>query len=190
MSDRNKFILALMLLLGGVALGLWQWNLMQANKISTQNYHLEANNLRAIKSELIDQYQGIKADVLVSRMSAEQDLNLVFPTNENITDLNRLFDDFAVRNNFKSNPFFISTISYGSVTEDVEKNYRVVPVSINMKTSKSNMVEFLEFVNDSGSLKSGVRLMSVEDLNVIYPTDFGGEYNVRMTINAYFSREI
>lgn len=190
MSDRAKFILGLFVILGGVALGLWQGSETQAYQVAISNFNADAQNLRSIKSGLIDQYQEIKGDVLIARVGVERDLAFVFPTDENITDLNRLFDDFSVKNNFKSNPFFISSISYQGVIENEEENYRVLPLSINMASSKSNFLEFLEFINDSGSLKSGVRLMSVEDLNIIYPTEFGGQYNVRMSVNAYFSREI
>ena len=120
-------------------------------------------------------------------ISGEQ-LKLVFPLNEDITNLTRLFEEYEVKNNFETNPFFISNINY--LTPSEEDGYRVLPFSFTVTSSKKNLTEFLEYIESSGSLESEVRLMSIERMSISYPEEFGGEYEVNFSINAYYSRDI
>jgi hypothetical protein len=189
MKDRTKLYIGIFLLLTATAVGVWQWNEMQANLITADELASEASVQNAIKTNLIGDYQDIKVEVDESRVQALQEVDLVFPTDENLTSLTRLFDDFAVTNNFESNPFFISSINYQDA-KDVEAEYRYLPVSLTVDTSSKNLGEFLEFIETSGSLESEVRLMSVEEMTVNYPSEYGGIYNVKFTINAYFSQEL
>ena len=190
MNDRMKLYIGIFLLLVATAVGVWQWNEMSANLIEADSLISEAVTQSAIKDNLIADYQDIKVEVDESRERALQEVDLIFPTEEDITNLTRLFDDFAVMNNFSSNPFFISSINYQASLEVEGEGYRYVPVSLSVNTSSKNLGEFLEFVETSGSLESEVRLMSIEEMTVNYPSEYGGSYNVRFTINAYFSQEI
>ena len=151
-------------------------------------------NLSALtveKERLLNEYQEIKADTLASRTSAEHDLSLVFPIDEGMTDLTRMFDEFAVKNNFQSNPFFISNINYQNASDASDESpYRVLPVSLSVTTSRKNLDKFLDYINDSGSLQSEVRLMNIKSLSLGIPAEYGGTYSARFEINAYFSREI
>lgn len=189
MRDRTKLYIGLFILLGTVALGAWQWNQMQALKITANTLNSESTTLTAIEQTLIEDYQLIKADLASVRETSTQEIEFVFPTDENLTALTRMFDDFAVKNNFSTNPFFISSINYASSQMDAD-GYRYVPVSLNVTASKSNLDEFLDFVENSGSLEGETRLMSVEEMTVGYPVEYGGTYDIKFKINAYFSQEI
>ena len=188
MKDRTKLIAGLVVLLGTVALGFWQWTNMQAHSLQANMLSSEAAELRIEKENLINEYQDIKVEVNTARESAAQGLSLVFPTNEDLTNLTRLFDDFAVKNNFSSNPFFISNLSYKS-SEDID-GYRSLPLTMNLESSSKNLSKFLEFIESSGSLEGEVRLMEVTDMDLSYPDEYGGTYSVRLGINAYYSREL
>lgn len=190
MSDRNKFILGLLILMGAVALGVFEWNEREALLIRADQLNTEALTLTATSDALKDDYEAIKVEVTAARETATQELSVVFPTKEDITVLTRLFDDFAVSNNFDTNPFFISSLSYETVQMAESGNYRYVPVQLSITASKKNLSEFLEYIESSGSLEGEVRLMSVEDLSIEYPDEFGGSYEVQVEINAYFSQEI
>ena len=181
-------MIGLGVLLATVVLGAWQFSVMQAYKIDTDTFKTQAASLVLEKENLINDYQEIKVDVTAARETAEQELAFVFPTEEGLTDLTRLFDDFATKNNFSTNPFFITSINYQDA-KDAE-GYRYVPVSLNVEASSKNLSKFLEFLETSGSLESEIRLMSIEDVNVSYPAEYGGTYSVRFTLNAYFSQDI
>lgn len=190
MQDRTKFIIGLLLLLGVLALGVWQFNVMRAYKIDTDTLNTEASTLTLEKKVLIDEYQEIKVDLADDRESANQSLENVFPTDEDLTILTRMFDDFAVKNNFSSNPFFISSINYQSSVKSADGNYRYVPISLSVKTSEKNLNKFLEYLESSGSLEGKTRLMGIEAMTVNYPSEYGGVYDVKFEIYAYFSQEI
>ncbi len=190
MSNRSKTLLGLTIFFLTLVLSLWQWNVLQAHKIKTESLKTEAANLRLISEELASGYQELKSSVNASRQEENAQLELVFPTHENITTLNRLFDDFAVRNNFESNPFFVSSVTYQNVDLSEDEDYRIVPLNMTVTTSRKNLDKFIEFVTASGSLQNGVRLMSIEQINFQYPEQYGGIYSVKFEIAAYFSREI
>lgn len=189
MKERTKFIIGLFILLGTLALGGWQYNVMQANAIDADRFATEAATLTLEKNQLIEEYQEIKVDVSEARETAAQELDIVLPTDEDLTSLTRLFDDFAVKNNFSANPFFISSINYQTAVA-ADSLYRYVPISMSVTTSKKNLSKFLEMIESSGALEGGTRLMSVEEMNISYPEEYGGTYEVRFVINAYYSREI
>jgi len=186
MNNRHQFILGLVLLIGALGVGVWQFSLMQANIVTTDSMKSQINNLAVEKATLIEEYQSIKTDVAEERDSSAQELALVFPTDENLTSLTRLFDEFATKNNFNSNPFFISNINYKSEVASDDESYFYVPVNLTMTTSKKNLTKFLEYVESSGALEGEVRLMSVEDFTVNYPAEYGGTYDVNMELFAYY----
>ncbi len=187
MSNRNQFIAALLIILITLIGSLWQAGILQSNKIQAESYKRQASNLSVEKNLLIEEYQNIKTSVSNERSSLSQELNIVFPIDEDLTKLTRLFDDFATKNNFNSNPFFISNINYKAAQSYGEEEYFYVPVSMQLNTSKKNLIKFLEYIENSGSFEGQVRLMSIEDLTVSYPLEYGGTYDVNIELNAYFN---
>ncbi len=190
MTNRSKIILGLVIFFTTLILSLWQWNVLQAHNIKIASLKTESANLRLISEELASNYQTLKSTVKESREEQNDQLELVFPTYENLTDLNRLFDDFAVRNNFESNPFFVSNVTYQKAELSEAEDYRIVPINMTVTTSRKNLEKFIEFITGSGSLQNGVRLMSIEQMNFQYPEEYGGAYSVKMVLAAYFSREL
>ena len=160
---------------------------MNANAIQLDTLTDSAGNLRIEKEALFDDYQAIKSEVNTVRESSNQQLERVFPTEEGLTNLNRLFDDFAVKNNFSSNPLFISNIVYQQARKVEDSNYSVVPMVVSVTSSRKNLDKFLEFVEMSGSLESEIRLMSIEEMTLNYPAVYGDSYTARFLIYAYYS---
>jgi hypothetical protein len=189
MKDRTKFIIGLFVLLATIALGVWQWDIMQSHDLRADTFNTQAATLSVQQNSLMSDYQTIKASVDDTRDNAIAELESVFPTEENITDLNRMFDDFAVKNNYANNPFFISSINYQG-EQTTEEGYRYVPANISVTASSKNLGEFMEFIETSGSLEGEVRLMSIEDMSLSYPAEYGGTYEAKFSIKAYFSQDI
>lgn len=190
MNDRNKFIFGLFLILVTVSYGVYQWYERDALNVKADQLSTEASNLTAEIDQLKEAYDAVKVEVTAERETAAQEMAVVFPLDEDLTTLTRLFDTFAVQKNYEGNPFFISSITYGDEEVGETGNYRYLPVRIDFTSSKKNLSKFLEYIETSGSLEGEIRLMSIEDMQITYPTEFGGTYEVQAEINAYFSQAI
>ncbi|QQR54748.1 hypothetical protein IPG41_06205 [Candidatus Peregrinibacteria bacterium] len=188
MNDRHQLFLGLFVFTLTLALGVWQWSELQGMKEQTQALQSEASNLTSFSEELADEYKVIKVDVTAAREETEQALSEVFPVGENLTALTRLFDDYAVKNNFESNPFFISSIQYSTENPDASAaTYRSLTLNLNATASKKNLSKFLEMVENSGSLEASDRLMSVQGLTISYPDEYGGTYALKAELQAYYT---
>lgn len=190
MTDRHKIYIALFIILGTIAYGVWQWSQSSALNVEANQLQTEVTNLTGTSTQLAGDYQDIKKDVSAARATSAQELAQVFPTGENLSDLTRLLDNFSVKNNFENNPFFISQVTYQAPVTPDGALYQYVPVSMDVTTSKKNLSKFLEYVESSGSLEGEVRLMSVQNLTLDYPSEYGGTYDVRIDLNAYFAQDL
>ena len=192
MNDRHQLFIGLFIFMVAIGLGVWQWNELQGINERVVALQTEAGNLRVISSTLADDYKDIKVDVTSAREEKEQALSEVLPLDENITMLTRTFDDYAVKNNFESNPFFIGSIQYASpsASEEVGASYRSTTLDLKADASKRNLSKFLEMIESSGSLEAGTRLMDVDNLTVSYPSEYGGTYELRAEIRAYYAPSI
>ena len=187
MNDRHQLFLGLFVLLCAVLLGVWQWSVLDSLKVEASALQSQASNLVTLSKTLADEYQEIKVEVTAERETNAQELSEVFPNDEDITSLTRLLDDYAVKNNFSSNPFFIESITYQDSITPEGANYRVVSFDVSIEASKKNLSKFFEMIESSGSLEAGVRLMSLEEVDIEYPSEYGGTYSARAEINAYFA---
>lgn len=190
MTDRHKIYIALLIILGTILYGVWQWNQLSTLNVQANQLQSAITNLTTESTQLAGDYQGIKKDVSAARSTSAQELAQVFPTTENLSDLTRLLDNFAVKNNFENNPFFISQVTYQEPTAPDGAMYQYVPVSLSVTSSKKNLSKFLEYVESSGSLEGEVRLMSIQNLTLDYPAQYGGTYDVRIDLNAYFAQSL
>lgn len=187
MENRTQTIAALLILGLAVVFGLWQASVLEAHRITANSLNQEAANLAVVQTQLLEAHKDLKVNVSGSRLQSAQSLSRVFPVKENLTDLTRLLDDFAIKNHFDTNPFFISSLSYQTAQAPEGESYKMTPLVLNVTTSRKNLERFLDFINQSGSLESNVRLMSVESISMAFPEQFGGAYDVTFLINAYFN---
>ncbi len=190
MSNRTKLLIGFFFLLIALALGAWQGSVMYAHLINVKTLNTEAGNLRKTQANLLDQHEDIKFKITEERVESSTELSSVFPTKEEITALNRQFDQFATENDFENNPFFVSDVSYQNASTSENGEYRYIPVSLSVRTSRKNLYKFMDFIQNSGVSESGIRLMSIESLDLNYPAEGQSGFEVRMVLNAYFSREL
>jgi len=187
MQNRHQTTAGLILLGLALVFGLWQGSVMQAHRIAADSLNKQAANLHAVQTQLLEDHKDLKVSVSGSRLQSAQSLSRVFPAKESLTDLTRLLDDFATKNHFETNPFFISSLHYQEAQTSEDGKYSMTPLVLNVTTSRKNLERFLDFIDQSGSLESNVRLMSVESMSMTFPEQFGGAYDVTFLINAYFN---
>lgn len=121
--------------------------------------------------------------------SKNEEIAGVFPSEEDLTSLNRAFDQFELDNNYSNNPVFISSISYKESYEADDGNYMVLPLSMKVDSSEENFYKFLEYIETSGNLDNQVRLMEVTDVSISV-ADSGDDdmISFSLELNAYFQQ--
>jgi hypothetical protein len=144
--------------------------------------------LEVSKNESIRDYQKSKKIHTNELASNEEKLISIFPYEEDITSLTRLLDDFAFKNHYRNNPFFISQLSYGSAIENDGENYRVVPVTLSLETSDKNFYKFLEFVDNSGSMENGIRLLATNGVTLQLADEKSDQMSVQLSLEAYIQK--
>lgn len=113
----------------------------------------------------------------------------VFPQDEDLTSLNRAFDEFSTENNYSNSPFFIGSISYKESTSSADGNYRVLPFSMQITSSEDNFYKFLEYIETSGNLDNRVRLMNVTNVSInLQESDDKDTLSYTLELNAYFQQ--
>ncbi|EKD64012.1 MAG: hypothetical protein ACD_51C00099G0002 [uncultured bacterium] len=113
----------------------------------------------------------------------------VLPLTEDLTSLNRTFDEFSIENNFTNDPFFISSISYSESSESDDGSYMVLPFSIKIESSEDNFYKFLEYIETSGNLDNKVRLMEVVDVSInLSESSEEDLLSFTLELNAYFQK--
>lgn len=127
-------------------------------------------------------YQDAKKMFMDNATVKLDQLETVFPVEEDLTNLTRAFDTFATKNHYTSNPFFVSQLTYGEMTN--KDGYRVLPITMSIECSEKNFYKFLNYIESSGSLDTSVQLMSIYALS-LQMDDEDGTLRVQLSLYAY-----
>ncbi|HCW32137.1 MAG: hypothetical protein UT55_C0031G0005 [Candidatus Peregrinibacteria bacterium GW2011_GWE2_39_6] len=123
-------------------------------------------NLETENSAVTQEYQTTMKTAIDNIITNEQKIKTIFPQQEKITDLTRMLDDFASKNHYSGNPFFINQLTYSEIKDIPEKGYQILPITMTIDTSEYNFAKFLEYIETSGSLETGVPLMAINAISL------------------------
>jgi hypothetical protein len=119
----------------------------------------------------------------------------VFPMEEDYTSLTKVIDAFMYETNTTSNPIFMSDLKFSKARIDANTDYAVLPFSLTLSTTRQNFEAFLKYIESSGSLDNGSRLMDIKSISINFPTKterssgYGSTLmNVSISLNAYFQK--
>jgi len=144
--------------------------------------------------ELSPSYEDELKDRKAKQNKEDLDMQYVLPSEENLNELVKMFENYAISNNTKTDPFVLNNIVFGKATDS--KYNTVLPIRMNLKTTRIKMINFLKFLENSGSFNSSlffqgspVRLMSVDKISM----KIGGEKStdliaLNLELNAYFQK--
>lgn len=140
------------------------------------------------RNALTQLYQSSKKESVSLATVQEEKVAKVFPVKEDLTALTRIFDDFAFQTHYPNNPFFISQLTYGTAQPGGDDAYMVLPITMVVEASERNFEKFLEFVETSGSLEQGTRLLSVNGITMQTADRDTGILRLQLSLNAYLQR--
>ncbi len=191
MHIKTYALLCLVLIL---SMGFYSHKKWQEYSMAKQGIEKNGNFIALMKEEVSNQ----KADFENKKASFDQlnneigkNLKTVFPETDDYTNLTRQIDSFEKELVKKNNPFEVSNIDYQSPVET--DLYRILPLKMNIHSSKDNFTEFLHLVENSGALNSNIRLMDVSSIKLNFEnsaeeSDANDIINFSVQINAYFQK--
>lgn len=185
--------LAFIILAAATVYGVLEFRLYAAEKTAVESNAATIQNLSANRAQAQADLSEIAEAQAQTQEKIRKNLLAILPLDENYTDLTRAFDDFFAANDSQTNPILQSSLRYGIGTAVAGiPGISALPISMNLMSSRDNFFKFLEFIERSGSVDSGARLMSVNSINLNFPAD--GEIiddpkqvlNWTIDMNAYY----
>ncbi len=147
-----------------------------------------AENYTALGTSYNSSFQGVRQATLS-----------VYPSEEQYTKLTQDLDDFINKNNTRFNPVFMSDLKFSKARADKENGYSILPFTLSLQTTKENFEKFLQYVENSGSLDNGSRLIDVRGISINFSANQASAFasgegaaellNVSVSLNAYFQPE-
>lgn len=187
------FFLAFVLVLAAGAYGFLQYQLFVGEKQAI------ADNINRIKL-IASLAEKTEANVKKLRdAQADQQENFrkniasILPPDENYTEFTRQLDEYFARNDKKGNEIFQSSLRFGKGTSvDGVTGVSMLPISMNIESTRDNFLKFLEYVNSSGSFETGTRLMGINSIQLNFPEggevlkDLSQKINFTVDMAAYY----
>ncbi|MCX6734155.1 MAG: hypothetical protein NTX63_05115 [Candidatus Peregrinibacteria bacterium] len=143
-----------------------------------------------------DAYTKVQTDYKDSDESMLKELALVFPSQENYTELTKIFDAYFLENNRTNNPIIATDMQFGTPIADKSGKYNILPISMNITASEANFYKFLSYVQDSGTLSKKLRLLDLKSVQMNFAEDDTGpaganknKIQFRAEIQAYFQKD-
>lgn len=173
-SSNIYFVFALIILAFTVAYGVFQFRLLRAEQLAITDNETRNVSIAAKTDQMKKEYQKLADSHSTTLQDFTKKLEGILPADENYTDLTRAFDNFFAENDRPGNPIFQSTLRFGKGSPLANMpDISVLPVTMNIDATRENFLKFLDFVNESGSLENGRRLMEINSIQLNFPE--GGE---------------
>lgn len=112
-------------------------------------------------------YKALNSNYRKLIVSRDQKIDSILPTDESLTELTRLLEQFFIDNNFPNNPVTLSSLSFAN-SDETEK-YMTLSFTMNLTGTEANFFKLLDFIKDSGNLNTPYRLMAITKVNMVFP---------------------
>jgi Tfp pilus assembly protein PilO len=187
-------VYAVLLLIVALGVGFYifnQWrtyssylDIVAANKEYISALGTEVADEKALYDLNKDEFNGLSAEINTK-------LAMIFPENDNYTDLTRQIDQIEQDLSKRDSPFEISSLDFQAPVQN--ELYSVLPVRMSIRSSSNNFTKFLHLVENSGSLNDQVRLMDISSIRLNFQSrdeEAVGPEIITFTvqINAYFQK--
>jgi hypothetical protein len=177
-----------------VAVGYYSYNNWQQYTEFKTGYEQNQKTISTLRDSVKDEksdfdYAKPGFDNLNDEISKR--LATVFPVDDDYTNLTREIDNYELTLAKKNDPFEIANIDFQSVIET--DSYNVLPLRMNIRSSRDNFTKFLHVVENSGVLDSDVRLMDISSVRLNFESTSDDEsgpeiINFSVQINAYYQK--
>lgn len=161
----HVFVLVLLLIIAGIY-GFLQYQKLAVARDALEKGQTALNALGSTKNKLATQYPIQRKQFYENFAGALKSLKDVYPTEESYTRLAINFDQLFKSLSRSDNPGFLSDLKFGQAQSDAEKDYAVLPINMTFSGTRNNFDAFLNFIENSGDLTDGNRLMDINSINI------------------------
>lgn len=192
-ANNIYFALALIVLAGTVAYGVFQFQFMQAEAQAIDDNTVSLTQLTGTVQKSSVEFKQFAEVRAKKQTELAKKLANILPPDENYTDLTRQLDQYFIDHDKAGNPIFQSSLRFGKGTAFPGlTGVSALSMSMNLEATRDNFYKFLDFVDNSGSLETGTRLMDINSIQLNFPE--GGEVvknlkqdlNFTVEMNAYY----
>ena len=179
--------------------GYRQYGQLTAAQDALEQEQQQVLNLQRSKEKVITQYRDLKTSFDTQFANLIKSLELVYPNDQNYTDMARMFDKFFNENNTQANPVFVSDLRFGQPKIDKDKAYAILPITLSLSGTRNNFDKFLRFIENSGTFEDGTRLMDIRSISMNFTplqesdkTDLNAQQllNVSVSLNSYYQKPV
>lgn len=164
---------------------------MRATSASYEDLH---SSLTVSENRVEEEYLSVREENKELAQQIQNELQFVFPKNENHTVLTRTLDQLSNDLNRSLEPFMMNNLQYMAPKDAEDDGYMVLPLKMTIHSSYNNFFAFLRYVQNSGSLRDKTRLLDMPSIviNFVSPSGTEGnisgqkEINFNVSANAYF----
>lgn len=171
-------LLTILFLAAFLAIGFMKGKEVMAMTSGTRLNETRLTSLREERDSAIKAYTEARVAYAKDFENSSKILEKMVPEGEKYTELTRTFDEFFAKNFDTKNPIVASGLRYGQGQRLEGTPFSSLPVSLTIASSKENFLKFLRYIEQSGSLETGVRFMEVQAIRVNF-----GEEGVSFTVD-------
>lgn len=192
-TSNVTFALALLVLGGTVYYGINQYNIFQNEKQAIVDNQIRVQEKAEVLEKSKQEFKAFAEERAKKQNDLTKRISAILPPNENYTELTRQLDDYFAEHDTAGNPVFQSSLRFGKGTAVAGiTGVSGLPFSMNLEGTRDNFFKFLNFVNQSGSVEKGGRLMDILSIQMNFPeggesvNDLKQKINFTVDMNAYY----
>jgi len=143
-----------------------------------------------------DKYRDLKKDYSLRAESDGRAITIILPSDTAETDIIRMLESEAI-SLAGDDPasFSLKLVNFGSPEKKQERDYFALPFKINMEGEKDKIIEFVRFLEKTGSTSIGdnaavTRLLEVQSIDLQLPQESADEVQISLSVNAFFMPEV
>jgi len=191
---------AVVLIAAGIY-GYMQYQKLNEAQTALLDEQAKSVNMQVTVNDTSTAYDAMKKKADVDTTEIINQIQAVYPADQNYTSLTTMLDSFFEDNNKADNRLFNSSLTIGLPIIDANKDYVILPFTMSLDASRENFEKFLRYVDSSGDLESGVRLMNIKNISLSLPaenipgtenagTEVSKDLAVSVSMDTYFQKPV
>ncbi len=187
---RSYFVGTMVIIVVAAVYGVMQFTKLAEIQDAMAAEQEQMGTLTLKADKLAATYKTIQSSYETEFSKTNNAIQDIFPTEDDYTNLTIKLEKIINDMNLASNPIVMNNLSFGRARTDTGSDYSVLPFQTTISTTQDNFDKFLRYVNSSGDLATGSRLMDIRSISINFSQNLnaaaGGEMlDVNLNMNAY-----